>query len=143
MITFSAVLTDIGAAISVVSAPTWMILGIVAGIVWLFYHGNNDPKNPLRWEDLVIDTTNNRASPYKFGYMVGVIVSTWVIIQYAVQFKLGIDLFATYLMYLVGGVGWMAFVQGKYNSYFTNQPNPPGFTPPAPPTPSSTTDSSQ
>ncbi len=138
MDTLYPLITTILTDLSGVSAATWMIIAIVVGVVWLFSKANNDPASPIRWEDLIITSTTNKASPYKVGYMIGVIVSTWVIVQYAIGYKLTIDLFATYLMFLIGGIGWISFINGKYNTYMGNQPtNTPPPAPPTPPSPNS------
>jgi hypothetical protein len=87
------------------SGATWAVVAILGFFVWLFVQGDKNPKSPIQWEDLIIDTSNNRASPYKLGYLLGLIVGTWVVVNLASKGTLGIDIFGPYLTYLLGGAG--------------------------------------
>lgn len=88
------------------TAATWFVLATMLFFVWLFSKAHRDPESPVRWEDLVISTINGRADPYKIGYLVGIIVSTWIVIGLSDKDKLTFDIFGLYLAYLVGGAGW-------------------------------------
>jgi len=71
------------------------------------------PNSRVSWEDLVIDTNTNKTSPYRLGYLVGIIVSTWTVMTFVDRNALSMDVFATYLTYLLGGAGWNSFVKNK------------------------------
>lgn len=92
------------------SFATWFVLAVLGFIVWLFHRANNNPASTINWEHLIVDSSNNRASPYKLGYLIGVIVSTWIVITFANGDKLSFDILGTYLTFLLGGAG--------VNSYF-------------------------
>jgi hypothetical protein len=102
------------------SAPTWFVLFILGFFVWLFSQASKNPKSPVLWEHMVIDASTDRASPYKLGYLVGLIVSTWLVLFLADKDKLGLDIFAAYLTYLLGGTG--------INVFKRDRPQPPGTT---------------
>lgn len=93
------------------SGATWFVLLTLTFFVWLFARAQADEKNPVYWEHLIIDSHNNRASPYKVGYLVGIIVSTWIIIQFSDKDKLTFDILGTYLAFLVGGAGINSFTK--------------------------------
>lgn len=100
------------AAIPFTSA-TWFVVSTLAFFVWVFAKANNDKTSPVRWEHLVVDSHNDRASPYKTGYLVGLIVSTWIVLTFADKDKLTYDIFGIYLTYLLGGAGWNSMVKLK------------------------------
>lgn len=88
------------------SGATWFLLAIIAFFVIIFVRANHDPNSPVSWEDLIIDTFSKKASPYKLGYLIGLIVATWVVVSLTDQGKLSLDMFGAYLTYLLGGAGW-------------------------------------
>lgn len=97
------------------TGATWMVLSILAFFVWLLAKASKDPNSNVSWEDLIIDSTTNRTSPYKVGFLVGIIVSTWIMISFADGDKLTFDLLGVYLTYLVGGVGVSAVAKRAVN----------------------------
>ena len=94
------------------SFATWFVLFVLGFVVWLFRKANDNPHSTVNWEHLIVDSANDRASPYKLGYLIGVIVSTWIVITFANGDKLSFDILGTYLTFLLGGAG--------VNSYFKN-----------------------
>lgn len=92
------------------SFATWFVIFVLGFFVWLFRKANNNPSSTVNWEHLFVDSINDRASPYKLGYMVGIIVSTWIVITFADSGKLSFDILGAYLTFLLGGAG--------VNSYF-------------------------
>lgn len=107
------------------SGASWFVIATLGLIVWLFAIGNRSPNSPVRWEDLMIDTSNNRASPYKLGYLIGMIVSTWIVLTFTDKDKLTYDIFGMYLTYLLGGAGWNAFLKNKTGAAETPLPEEP------------------
>lgn len=95
------------------TGATWFVIATLALFVILFARASHDPKSPIRWEDMVIDSSNDRASPYKLGYLVGVIVGTWIVLTFTDHDKLTYDIFGMYLTYLLGGAGWNSFLKNK------------------------------
>jgi hypothetical protein len=88
------------------SGATWFLLAIITFFVVIFVRANKDPTSPVAWEDLIIDTVTKKASPYKLGYLIGLIVATWVVVALTDAGKLSLDMFGAYLTYLLGGAGW-------------------------------------
>lgn len=113
--TFLAAATSILNAIPITGA-TWLVVGILAFFIWLFTKAQRNPNSAFDWEHFFIDSETNRASPYKLGYMIGIIVGTWVIISFADGNKLTWDIFGGYLMYLLGGAGWATTMKSKENT---------------------------
>lgn len=98
------------------TASTWFVLGILAFFIWLFSIANKSPNSPVNWEHMIVDTSSNRTSPYKLGYLIGLIVGTWIVVTLTDQSTLTYDIFGLYLTYLLGGAGWNAFIKSKESS---------------------------
>lgn len=103
------------------SAATWFVLATLVFFVWLFAKASKSKHSPVMWEHLIVDSNNNRASPYKLGYLVGLIVSTWIIVALMDKDKLTFDMFGTYLTYLLGGAGVNSFVKKDTGAAPTNK----------------------
>lgn len=100
------------------TGATWFVLATLAFFIWLFVKADRTPGSPVMWEHLIIDSNNDRASPYKVGYLVGLIVGTWIILTLTDGDKLDFDMFGVYLTYLLGGAGVNSFVKrGEQNRY--------------------------
>lgn len=93
------------------SLATWFVLATLLFFVWLFAKASKKQDSPIRWEHLIVDSNNDRASPYKLGYLVGLILGTWVMVSLIDKDKLTFDLFGVYLSYLLGGAGVNSFVK--------------------------------
>ena len=91
------------------TGATWFVIAILGFVVWMFYKANMNPKSKIEWEDLVIDATTDRASPYKLGYMVGMVVATWIVLTFTDKGTLSFDILGTYLTFLLGGAGVNSF----------------------------------
>lgn len=111
------------------SAATWFVLATLVFFVWLFSKANKNTASPVRWEHLIVDSNNDRASPYKVGYLVGLIVATWIVVTLMDKDKLTFDMFGTYLTYLLGGAGVNSFVKKGEGSAASSKSAAP---PPAP-----------
>lgn len=95
------------------SPATWIVIFTTLFFVWLFAKANNNPNSAVNWEHLVLDSQNNRASPYKVGYLIGVIVSTWIVIKISDAGNLSLDIFGVYLAFLLGGAGMNSFTKSR------------------------------
>jgi hypothetical protein len=93
------------------STATWFVVGILAFSVMIFFKASKNPNSPIHWEDMLIDHTNGKTSPYKLGFLIGVVVSTWVVITLLDQKNLGLDILGAYLAYLVGGAGFTEWLK--------------------------------
>lgn len=108
---------------------TWFVLFVLGFFVWLFKKGDQDPKSPIQWEHLIIDSSNNRASPYKTGYLIGLIVGTWIVVYLTDKNLMNVAIFSTYLTYLLGGAGGNMIAKRGLES----APVPPCDDAPSPP----------
>jgi hypothetical protein len=106
------------------TGATWFIIAALVFLVMLFAKASKDPKNPIRWEHLIIDSNNDRASPYKVGYLIGVVVTTWVVLTFADKDKLTYDILGIYLTYLLGGAGWNSLMKVKEEAIKDDTPTP-------------------
>lgn len=95
------------------SAATWAVIGVLGFFFWIFSKASRDPKNPISWEHLIIDSANNRASPYKLGYLIGGVIGTWIVVKLTDGNKLTFDIFGLYLSYLLGGASVNTIFKGK------------------------------
>lgn len=101
------------------TGPTLFVLTVLTFFGWLIARASSDPSSRVLWEDLILDTTSGKTSPYKLGYLVGVIVSTWVVTTLTDRNSLSYDIFGMYLTYLLGGASWNSFISKKNRG---NQP---------------------
>lgn len=106
------------------SAATWFVLATLIFFVWLFSKADKNTTSPVRWEHLIVDSNNDRASPYKVGYLVGLIVATWIVVALMDKDKLTFDIFGTYLTYLLGGAGVNSFVKKGEQSTTASKKEP-------------------
>lgn len=104
------------------SGATWFVIFTLGFFVWLFAKANKSVSSVVNWEHLIIDSQNDRASPYKVGYLVGVIVSTWIVIKISDAGNLSLDIFGAYLTFLLGGAGINSFTKAKEHGADTKQP---------------------
>lgn len=107
------------------SAATWFVLATLVFFVWLFAKASKSKNSFVMWEHLIVDSNNDRASPYKVGYLVGLIVATWIVVTLMDKDKLTFDMFGTYLTYLLGGAGVNSFVKKGEGSANTPKAVPP------------------
>jgi hypothetical protein len=113
------------------STSTWFVLLTLGFFVWLFAKASRTPNNIVNWEHLIVDSSNDRASPYKLGYLIGLIVSTWIVIQFADKGTLSFDILGTYLTFLLGGAGVNSFTKSKESIATATTPPPaPAAKPP-------------
>lgn len=93
------------------STATWFVIGILGFSIWIFFRASKNPNSLINWEHMIIDSSTDRTSPYKLGYLIGVIISTWIVITLQDMSKLTIDIFGAYLTYLVGGAGFTEWLK--------------------------------
>ena len=102
------------------STATWFVLGVLMFFVWLFAKAHKNPNSDVDWEDLILEYESfhdvPRVSPYKLGYLIGVIVSTWIVIRFADAGTLGWDILGGYLAFLLGGAGVAATMRSRENT---------------------------
>lgn len=103
------------------SLATWFVLATLLFFVWLFAKASKKQDSVIRWEHLIVDSNNDRASPYKLGYLVGLILGTWVMVSLIDKDKLTFDLFGVYLSYLLGGAGVNSFVKKNAEEEYRRQ----------------------
>lgn len=108
-----AILPNIIAGFAMIpfTGSTWFILFTMMFFVFLFFRASRDPNSLISWEDMIVESRNNKASPYKLGYLVGIIISTWIVIKLADGNNLGLDIFGAYLAYLLGGAGFNTYIK--------------------------------
>lgn len=111
---------------SIFTGPAWILVLTLTLIIVMFAKASRNPTSKIDWEQLFIDTHTDKTSPYRVGYLVGMIVGTWVTLVYADRGNLPFDLFGMYLAYLLGGSTLTAYLQKKQSS---EQP-PDSDTPP-------------
>lgn len=95
---------------------TYSLLALLFTIAcWFIYHLRKDPRaNPL---DLITTPDTGRLSAAKIGQLVGVVVSSWVVIVAAQDSKLSSELFLVYLAFVGAMDGF-----GKWLRYKANTP---------------------
>lgn len=73
----------------------------------MFFTAHRDPKNPLVWTDMLIDTKTRKLSVSKLGNFFGIALSSWVV-MYLVQVPAAHSIFPTVF------IAWLAFLGGVY-----------------------------
>lgn len=93
---------------------TYPLLILLATIfIWFIYHlRKSDTANPL---DLITSPDTGRLSAAKIGQLVGVVVSSWVIISAASAGRLSYELFFLYLIYTAGVDLFGKWIRAKQN----------------------------
>lgn len=107
---------------------TWLMIIMLVFFLWIFGKAHKNPASYLEWEDLIIDAETQRASPYRLGFLLGMMVSTWYVITSADRGTLSTESLLSYLGFLLGGSSWSQFMKTK-GSDISNQPkglNNPG-----------------
>lgn len=91
---------------------TYPLLGLLLVIfAWFVYHlRKSDTANPL---DLITAPDTGRLSAAKIGQLVGIIVSSWVVISAAIAGTLSAELFLIYLAYVAGVDLFGKFLRSK------------------------------
>lgn len=118
------VFSAIYAAVSALpfSTATWFVLAVVAAVAWIFYKADQDPTSAVHWEHLVISSETGRACPYKLGYFIGMIVSTWIVVYLVdTHKKIDFDTLGLYLAYLLGATGWSSYLKTTKDSNSTKE----------------------
>lgn len=112
---FDIITTKIGAFFTMLpfTGATWFVLATLGFFIWLFARASKNPRSMVNWEDLIVDSNNNRASPYKVGYLIGVIVATWLIVTINDTQTLTFDMLGMYLTFLATGAGINTFSKAK------------------------------
>jgi hypothetical protein len=97
------------------SSSTWVVIFTLLFFVLLFAKASRDQNSLVNWEHLIVETSTNRASPYKVGYLVGILVSTWMVLRIADTGNLNLEIFGAYLTYLLGGASVNIFKSRSKN----------------------------
>lgn len=112
---FESIISGIRAVFNAMpfTAASWAVIITLVMFVWLFSKASRDPNSPIKWEHLIIDSSSDRASPYKMGFLVGGLVGTWIVVSLADKDKLSFDIFGLYLTYLLGGTSMSSFFKSR------------------------------
>ena len=111
--------------VSSFSVATSFLLVLFFVVVVLFNRAHKNPEMNVRWEDLVVDTKTLRVNPYKFGYVIGVVVGTWVVVTLTTGGTISWDMMIGYFAFLLGGSGWNSYIKGRFADTPPSQPNRP------------------
>ena len=75
-------------------------------VVWSFYRAQRDPANSFNLFDLIME--NGRVSRIGFAYLVGLLVTSWVLVKVAADAQRNLDVvFSAYL------AAWVAPIVAK------------------------------
>lgn len=94
----------------------FLLIGFIFCFAFLFMRESNNPKSPIDWRDLLIDTKTNKMSVGKFGQFWGIAVSTWVIIALAQRpeaFSIYPIIFPMYLAFIGGTWSYSTYLKNK------------------------------
>ena len=94
----------------------FLLIGFIFCFAYLFMRESNNPKSPIDWRDLLIDTKTKKMSVGKFGQFWGIAVSTWVIItlsQVPEAFSIFPIIFPMYLAFIGGTWSYSAYLKTK------------------------------
>ena len=104
------------------SPATWFLLIAFLVMVSAITRAHLNPKSRLDWEDLLLDEHTFKMSLIKLGQMIGIIVSTWVVIDIVdTKHSIGVEILLAYLAFLLGGYGISTFYKSMIND---PDPNP-------------------
>lgn len=97
-----------------------LVIFIIIISFWLYIrYIRPDPiASPL---DLIKHETSGQLSMTKIGQVLGVIISTWVVVKLTLMRALNIDIFLVYLSYIAGADAFSKWLHLRYS----NKPNEP------------------
>lgn len=89
------------------------------GFLIIFFRESHNPKSPLVWIDMLLDTKTKKLSLTRFGQFFGIAVSTWVVITLSMKDEWSSAYPLVFGMYL-------AYIGGTYsfNKYIDNTSKP-------------------
>jgi hypothetical protein len=87
---------------------------VLCAFVYMFYKATRRAEKSLDWTDLITDKGNNSVSITRLTQLIGLIISTWVIIVLTTSGKVTYDMYGMYLSFVVGGTGWTNYLKMKY-----------------------------
>ena len=104
------------------SPATWFLMISIIVFIMAIIRASLSKTSKLDWEDMLVDQLTQKMSVTRLGQLVGIIIGSWVIITIVdAKKEIGIEVFGTYLAFLIGAYG--------LNNYFKNgsggQPLPP------------------
>lgn len=103
---------------------TYSLLALLVVLAaWLVFHLRK-PETRATPLDLITTPDTGRLSAAKVGQLVGLIVSTWVIITLTTKDSLSLDLFLCYLTYVAGVDLFGKFLRWKSSSDSTASEEP-------------------
>jgi hypothetical protein len=100
--------------INFLSTRTFWLVSLFAILVITFWR---DPR--LDWVDMITTVSHREGyekqvvSLSKVGQAVGIVISSWVVINLSEHDKLSFDIFYGWLAFLLGGAGWSAWLKTK------------------------------
>lgn len=93
-----------------------LLLGFFIGFAIVFAMSSKDPKSPINWTDLLVDSNTKKVSLDKLGQFWGIAISSWVVI-YLAQMKEAYSvlpmIFPAYLAFLGGVYTFGKFLKAK------------------------------
>lgn len=106
----------------------WIIVTVVVAVV-AFQRAQE--QNHVTWTDMIVTPGTGKLSLAKAGQLVGIIVSSWIVIVMADRNQLGGEIFGMWLAFLLGGAGWSTYLKAKNGLYgnpdrigSTSEPSP-------------------
>lgn len=94
------------------SGATWIVVALITFVIVII--SKADTEGSIVWEDLIVDQEQDSISPYKLGFLIGIIVSTWIVIDAADKGALQESVLMLYMSYLLGGAGWSEFINKRH-----------------------------
>lgn len=105
------------------STQLLFLLAFAIIIAFLLFKATHREDNAIDWTDIITDTSGSgKLSSIKVGQMIGLLISSWVVVSLTERNSLSFDIFGLYLAFVGGGAGWSSYLKAKFN---TNPKVPP------------------
>lgn len=95
------------------SSQMLFLFVVAVCLAYLAFKASHREENALDWVDFITDQ-NGKLSASKLSQMIGLIISSWVVVVLADKGSISFDIFGLYLAFAAGTAGWSSYLKAKF-----------------------------